>query len=62
MIHQNPTRETGGTFCAIRKRKPDGTPNVGGHWLEPMGSIWEFIDDQKTWEVIKYDSGDRLPA
>lgn len=64
MLIENPTRESGSRescYCAIRKRKPDGSPNVGGQWLEPMGSTWPFIDDQKTWEVVKYGPGDKLP-
>lgn len=64
MVIQNPTRESGNhksCFCAIRRRKADGSPNVGRPWLEPLGSTWEFIDDQKTWEVVMYGSGDKLP-
>ncbi len=66
MIIENPTRESGSPescFCAIRKRNPDGTPAKGKGWLEPMGSIWPFIDDQKTWEVVMYGRGDagKLP-
>ena len=58
-ILENPTRESakGFGFCAVRKRKADGTSNVGGTWLEPLGSSWTFIDDQKTWEVVFYKGG-----
>jgi hypothetical protein len=64
MLLENPTRESAERFgyCAIRKRKADGSPNVGKSWLEPFGSTWEFIDDQKTWEVVFYQSHtDKLP-
>ena len=60
MIVQNPTHENhnGCGYCAIRKRKPDGSPNVGKGWLEPFGSTTEFVDDQKTWEVVFYTIDD----
>ena len=60
MIVQNPTRDNheGCGYCAIRKRNPDGTPRKGANWLEPMGSTWPYIDDQKTWEVIFYTIDD----
>lgn len=64
MLIENPSRESGSPYsgyCAIRERKPDGSPNVGGEWLEPMGSTYPFIDDQVTWEVVLYGPGDKLP-
>lgn len=64
MLIQNPTRDMllrDAPFCAIRARRPDGTPNVGKEWMEPMGSTWPFIDDQVKWEVVFYNTGDKLP-
>lgn len=60
MIVENPTPESakGCGYCAVRRRKPDGSPNVGGAWLEPLGSTSSFMEDQKIWEVIYYTIDD----
>lgn len=65
MLVENPVpgqiRGRESCFCAIRKRKADGSPNVGRDWLEPMGSVTQFVEDQKTYEVVFYGPGDQLP-
>ena len=48
-------------LCAIRQRKTDGTPNKGGQWVETLGSVLEYVQNQKKWEVVFYDKGDQLP-
>ena len=48
MLVENPEVDKdykGASYCAIRKRKPDGSPNVGGTWLEPLGSCTKFLED-----------------
>lgn len=66
MLIENPQPNASGykdaPYRAVRKRKPDGTQNVGGQWLEPFGSIYEHLEDQVTWEVVFYGRGDKLPA
>ena len=61
MIYENPTRETKGGFCAVRRRNADGTPQVGAKWSEPFGPRDEFIDNQEKWEVVYYTSIDDIP-
>lgn len=65
MLRENTSmtsRDQEAPFCAIRKRKPDGSPNVGGRWAEPMCSVTEFVENQREWEVVFYNTGDKLPA
>lgn len=64
MLQQNPTslhRDHVSPFCAIRRRKADGSQNVGKPWIEPMGSVAKFVENQKEWEVVYYATGDVLP-
>lgn len=50
-----------GRYCAIRPRNTYGSPQVGSQWLEPMGSINEFVDNPETWEVLFYNETKELP-
>ena len=64
MVKINPTIEDcnqDSPFFAFRKRNPDGTPRTGTGWMEVMGSMLPYLNDQKTWEVVFYQRGDRLP-
>lgn len=63
VIVENPSYDHSDNFpfCAIRRRKSDGSQNVGGAWLEPMGPVTPYIADQRTWEVVFYKSGAALP-
>lgn len=65
MILENPTLEQSEKYgyCAIRRRNADGSRNIGGAWLEPMGSTDSFVEDQEHWEVVFYQnpSIDKLP-
>jgi hypothetical protein len=61
MIVENPTMDSLKNrpgYCAIRARKDDGTPNVGGRWVEPFGFFCPFVEDQKKWEVVFYTMDD----
>lgn len=64
MALENPTGRggQGSPYCAIRKRKADGSPNTGRPWIEPMCSVTQFVENQKEWEVIFYAEGDVLPT
>ncbi len=65
MLIENPqpnaARYTDAPYCAIRERRADGTPDKGAMWLEPLGSCYQFLEDQKTYEVVFYAKGDVLP-
>jgi len=49
-------------YAAVRRRKPDGTANVGGRWSEPFGSCDLFFEEGlDVWEVVYHDNKGDLP-
>ncbi len=64
MLIENPqptAARAGAPYCAVRRRNADGSANIGGEWLEPMGPIGEFVEDQVKWEVVFYKEFSEIP-
>lgn len=55
-------RPKGMGFCAVRARNKDGSPRVGGDWLEPLGSCYfVFQEGLDKWEIVFHDGKGELP-